>query len=114
MAASSPYDNAAVTVNTPVTSQATSSQPGLPTRRLMSADTMKMPEPIIAPTTTIVASKRPSPRRNSVGSSGPTAVPFAGSIVALHEPVGTSAEIPEGGPDGIESGSVMQGNYAFG
>jgi hypothetical protein len=39
-----------------VTSQASRSQPGLPTRRAMSADTMKMPEPIIDPTTTIVAS----------------------------------------------------------
>ena len=33
-----------------------SSQPALPTFRAMSADTMKMPDPIIEPTTTIVAS----------------------------------------------------------
>ena len=43
-------------MSTPATSQATSSQPGLPTLRAMSADTMKMPEPIIEPTTTIVES----------------------------------------------------------
>ena len=35
---------------------ADSSQPGLPRLRAMSADTMKMPEPIIEPTTTIVES----------------------------------------------------------
>ena len=55
-------------VRTPVTSQATSSQPGLPSRRAMSAETMKMPEPIIDPTTTMVESKRPRPRLNSVSS----------------------------------------------
>src|SRR5215207_1746340 len=55
-------------VSTPVTTPATSSQPGLPTWRAMSAGTMKMPEPIIDPTTTIVASYRPSPRLNSVSS----------------------------------------------
>ena len=45
-----------MTVRTPVTTQASSSQPGLPTSRAMSAETMKMPEPIIEPTTTMVAS----------------------------------------------------------
>src|SRR5262245_2758294 len=35
----------------------------------MSAETMKMPEPIIEPTTTAVASKRPRPRVNSPSSS---------------------------------------------
>ena len=43
-------------VSAPATSQATSSQPALPTLRAMSAETMKMPEPIIDPTTTIVES----------------------------------------------------------
>jgi hypothetical protein len=43
-------------VRTPVATQASRSQPGLPTRRAMSADTMKMPDPIIDPTTTMVAS----------------------------------------------------------
>jgi hypothetical protein len=32
----------------------------------MSAETMKMPDPIIEPTTTIVESNRPRPRLNSV------------------------------------------------
>src|SRR5206468_11464074 len=49
--------------------QATSSQPGLPMSRAICADTMKMPEPIIEPTTTMVESYRPSPRLNSVSSS---------------------------------------------
>ena len=61
-------------VSTPVTTQATSSHPGLPTWRAMSAETMKMPEPIIEPTTTIVASNRPSPRLNSVSSAVRTPV----------------------------------------
>jgi hypothetical protein len=39
-----------------VSSHAPSSQPGLPSVRDMSAETMKMPEPIIEPTTTIVES----------------------------------------------------------
>src|SRR6185503_18839812 len=50
----------------PVTSHAASSQPGLPMLRAMSAETMKIPEPIIDPTTTIVESYRPRPRWNSV------------------------------------------------
>ena len=35
----------------------------------MSAETMKMPEPIIEPTTTIVESNSPRPRLNSVSSA---------------------------------------------
>ncbi len=49
-------------VSAPVSSQATSSQPGLPISRAIVAGTMKMPEPIIEPTTTIVASNSPRPR----------------------------------------------------
>src|SRR5207247_10310449 len=69
IAASSPYDSAPTTVRMPVMTQATSSQPGLPLSRAICADTMKMPEPIIEPTTTMVESYRPSPRLNSVSSS---------------------------------------------
>ena len=43
-------------VSRPVTTHAPSSQPGLPIVRAMSADTMKMPDPIIAPMTIIVES----------------------------------------------------------
>jgi hypothetical protein len=55
-------------VSTPATIHATRSHPGAPTLRDISADTMKMPDPIIDPTTTIVESKRPRPRVNSVSS----------------------------------------------
>ena len=53
-----------MSVSTPVTSQATKSQPGDPTCRAMSADTMKMPDPIMDPATIIVESSRPSPWTN--------------------------------------------------
>src|SRR5277367_6533078 len=56
-------------VRTPVKNHATSSQPALPIWRDMSAETIKIPEPIITPTTTITESKRPRPRAN-VGSEG--------------------------------------------
>jgi hypothetical protein len=48
-------------VRAAVTSQETISQPGLPSTRDISAETRKMPDPIIEPTTTIVASKAPRP-----------------------------------------------------
>ena len=53
-----------MTVITPAMSHTTSSQPGAPTWRAMSAETMKMPEPIIEPATTAVASHSPRPRTN--------------------------------------------------
>jgi len=45
-----------VIVSTPVSAQATSIQPGLAISLDISADTMKMPEPIMEPVTTMVAS----------------------------------------------------------
>src|SRR5882724_2000402 len=45
-----------------------SSQPGAGRRRAMSAETMKMPEPIIEPATSAVASRRPSRASRPVGS----------------------------------------------
>ncbi len=62
-------------------SQAASSHTGLPTRRAMSADTMKIPEPIIEPTTTIVASNNPRPRLNSVSSEVASVGMRAASVV---------------------------------
>src|ERR1700691_1636732 len=56
-------------VSTPVKSHATNSHPALPIWRDMSAETMKIPEPIITPTTTITESNRPRPRVK-VGSCG--------------------------------------------
>src|SRR5690349_10075574 len=62
IAASSAQQSAPVIVSTPASAHATSSHPGEPTRREDSAEVMKMPEPIIDPTTIIVASSRLSPR----------------------------------------------------
>ncbi len=45
--------------------QTPSSHPPEPMSRALSAETMKMPEPIIEPTTSAVASSRPIPRRSS-------------------------------------------------
>src|SRR5829696_8228505 len=69
MAASSAQHSAPVIVSTPARAQAASSQPGDPTRRDDSAEVMKIPEPIIEPTTIIVASSRLRPRTSFAGES---------------------------------------------
>src|SRR5689334_11240720 len=53
----------------PVTIHTTSSAPGPqgPTCRPMSAETMKIPDPIMEPTTRDTAASGPIPRMNSVG-----------------------------------------------
>src|SRR5437762_2149096 len=56
MAASSPYASAPSSVMMPVRIHATSRNQGDPTLRPMSAETMKIPDPIIEPATSIVAS----------------------------------------------------------
>jgi hypothetical protein len=50
--------------------------------RAMSAETMKMPDPIIEPTTTIVESYKPRPRWNSVSSVVAVAAARASWVVA--------------------------------
>jgi hypothetical protein len=67
MVASSEQHNAPVMVNKPATVHARRSQPGAPLIRDDSADTMKMPEPIIEPITIIVASIGPSARTSLDG-----------------------------------------------
>jgi hypothetical protein len=57
-----------VIVSTPASAHAANSQPGEPTNRADSAEVMKIPEPIIDPTTIIVASRRLKPR-SSLGDS---------------------------------------------
>jgi len=52
-------------VSTPAKPQATRSHPALPIFRAISAGTIKMPDPIMAPTTNMVESKRPNPCVNS-------------------------------------------------
>jgi hypothetical protein len=56
------------TVIKPDKAQATSSHPGAPTYRADSADVMKIPEPIIDPTTIIAASIVPSSRKSDPAS----------------------------------------------
>src|SRR4030081_2898265 len=56
IAPSSPYARAPRTVTTPATTHAIRSQKGEPTVRLMSAETMKIPDPIIEPATSMGAS----------------------------------------------------------
>src|SRR5271166_4856429 len=58
----------------PVTSQAAMSSEGESTRRAISAETMKMPEPIIEPMTNVVALVRPRPFTNSFSSETTLAV----------------------------------------
>src|SRR6185436_1295690 len=65
IAASSPYARAPRIVTTPDTIHAISSQNGELTVRAMSAATMKMPEPIIEPATSMVASVSVSALTNS-------------------------------------------------
>src|SRR5882724_704003 len=70
-------------VKSPVTTQARSSQPAEPTWRVMSAETMKMPEPIIDPATIIVESQVPSSRTKPVdlsSAAGLTALAPAGPV----------------------------------
>ena len=59
-----------MSVSRPVTSQTTSNQPGEPTCRAMIEETMKMPEPIIDPATSMVESSKPSPLTNLLSAAG--------------------------------------------
>src|SRR5258706_6375333 len=74
MAASSAQHSAPVMVISPAIAHAASSQPGAPTSRDDSADTIKMPDPIIEPMTIMVASSNPSPRVRLEDSSRPLRV----------------------------------------
>ena len=110
IAASSPYASAPSTVITAVSSQTTSSQNGEPMVRPMSADTMKMPEPIIDPATSMVASVNVRARTNSwrpllcnVAASGKAATL---SIPPLWRVRSTVA------PDGVRPRQVVQVSHA--
>src|SRR5438876_3645419 len=86
------------------------SPPAEPTWRAMSADTMKMPEPIIDPATIIVESSSPSPRMNPVDlSSTPTAgwaIDLASRVVVARPEAGQSVTQTPGGaqPGGAGAG----------
>src|SRR5207249_4008355 len=75
------------------------SHAGAPTWRAMSAETMKMPEPIIEPATTAVASHRPSPRTSSSEPSATEAAAGAGR--ALEAMLPSSAATTAGGRGGV-------------
>src|SRR6266571_1332979 len=70
-------------VSAPVTSHTNSSQPGAPTCRVISAETMKMPEPIIDPATIMVESSRPRPWTN-FGSAGAAIISVPGMLGAVY------------------------------
>src|SRR5216110_1342485 len=74
IAASSPYESAPKIVITPVAIHAISSQKGELTVREISAETMKMPDPIIEPATSIVASVSVSALTNSRDDGAVSAV----------------------------------------
>src|SRR2546423_12708815 len=62
IAANSAHDKAPVIVSTAASAHATSSHPGAPTNFDDSAETRKIPDPIIEPITIMVASNKLSPR----------------------------------------------------
>src|SRR5256885_14894492 len=94
IAASSPYASAPKIVTTPETIHAINSQKGELTVREMSAETIKMPEPIIEPATSIVASVSVSALTNSrddVAVSAPVAVV---AVKALPRALGLRGSLP--------------------
>src|SRR5262249_62309529 len=72
--ANSEQHSAPVIVSKPASPHASNSQPGAPLNRDDSADTMKMPDPIIEPMTIIVASIGPRARTRllSLGDGPPS------------------------------------------
>src|SRR3954452_19662948 len=100
------------TVISPVRAQARMSQPGAPTSRADSADVMKMPEPIIAPMTSMVASSTPMSRSSApafaalgVGSV-PAVVMALFSILSLEELRDIGDRLAEGLPSPVGQGRV--------
>src|SRR5258705_13633732 len=79
IAANSAQHRAPVIVSTPARAHATSSHPGAPTSLDDSAEVIKIPDPIIDPTTIIVASMRPRPRTSFAAE--PTFSPFIGGCL---------------------------------
>src|ERR1043165_5865752 len=82
MAASSAQQSAPVIVKTPASAQAINNQPGEPTSLDDSAEVMKIPDPIIDPTTIIVASSKPRPRSSLAGGAEMVAVAMSRAKLA--------------------------------
>src|SRR5260370_42485146 len=75
-------------VRNPVTAQAPISKAGEPTSRAISAETMKMPEPIIEPVTSIVELVRPRPLTNSRSPDEVSGLARAWLVSMLNRPPG--------------------------
>src|SRR4029078_4295257 len=86
MAARSPYARAPSTVITPAASHASMSQSGELTVREMSAETMKIPDPIMDPATSIVASVRDRALTNPPDDA--LASPVSGMLLIRGSPQG--------------------------
>src|ERR1051326_783415 len=108
IAASSPYESAPSRVITPGMTQASSRKNGEPSVRDMLAETMKIPEPIIEPATSIVASVRVIALTNSglgwdVGIVDPDPVFGAATLVIQLQVIARLAIIKP--PTGRSAGS---------
>src|SRR5688572_21437494 len=85
MAANSPYARAPSSVITPDRIQASIIQSGDGRPRAMLADTMKMPDPIIDPATSIVASVRVIALTNPVSDCGVASVETAELLMQMRK-----------------------------
>src|SRR5450759_4710275 len=88
IAASSPYARAPKMVTTPETIHAIRSQKGEFTVREISAETMKIPEPIMEPATSIVASVSVSALTNSRDDGAVSAVGVVVVVNAVPQMLG--------------------------
>ncbi len=84
-----------------VTSHTSSNKPGLLTWRAMSAETMKMPEPTIEPTTSMVASRSPRTRNRGLDSEA-GALCEPGWLALMERDVGPSSSLPLRSSDASE------------
>src|SRR5215210_8695558 len=85
IAASSPYASAPSSVITPASTQARIIQSGEGRSRAIPADTMKMPDPIIDPATSIVASVRVIALTNPVSDRGVASVGTAELLMQVRK-----------------------------
>jgi hypothetical protein len=74
-------------VITPARAHAASNHPGEPTKRDDSAEVMKIPEPIIEPTTIIVASSKVKPRTSLAADSVIGLLIYVGNAVLYYSEI---------------------------
>src|SRR6476660_7421451 len=119
IAASSPYERAPSSVITPVTIHAIRSQKGEPSVRDILAETMKIPEPIIEPATSIVASVRVIALTNSgfdccVGIVDPEPVFGAATLVIRLLVIARNRDHQAADGDGLPEAGEKSCNYVRG